>query len=83
MQSFIAERRSFSKRQRIHYQMKESARHCLNCGKEIKYGRIDKRYCDDICRARDTRKRNKENQVVGTKMLIRLLFGLSKEIIVC
>src|ERR1700756_1575753 len=31
---------------------------CLNCGK-ILFGRSDKRYCDDICRARATRLRNK------------------------
>jgi len=43
----------------------EAERHCPSCGKRIVAGRTDKRYCDDICRARDTRKRNKEEVISG------------------
>ena len=38
---------------------------CLACGKTLPPGRTDKRYCDDLCRARATRKRNKEQSEFG------------------
>lgn len=38
---------------------------CLACDKPLPPGRTDKRYCDDICRARATRKRNKEHAELG------------------
>jgi len=41
---------------------KEPERTCLSCGKTILVGRSDKRFCDDIYRARNTRKQNKVNQ---------------------
>ncbi len=40
-------------------------RTCLNCEKPLPPGRTDKRYCDDICRARATRKRNREKYNEG------------------
>ncbi|WP_419699051.1 hypothetical protein [Mucilaginibacter sp. NFX135] len=40
-------------------------RHCLACGKLINFGRADRRYCDDSCRARATRQRLKEEAVLG------------------
>ncbi|MEZ2336840.1 DUF2116 family Zn-ribbon domain-containing protein [Mucilaginibacter sp. RCC_168] len=40
-------------------------RHCLTCGKVINFGRSDRVYCDDICRARATRKRLKESAAAG------------------
>lgn len=38
---------------------------CLDCGKVMCFGRTDKRYCDDICRARATRKRLKREAETG------------------
>jgi len=50
---------------------------CLDCHKPLPPGRTDKRYCDDICRARATRRRNKEQAAAGYedghKAVIRVL----------
>ncbi|QEM09190.1 hypothetical protein [Mucilaginibacter rubeus] len=40
-------------------------RRCESCGKEIFSGRTDKRYCDDVCRARATRERHKLDAMAG------------------
>ena len=37
----------------------------MACGKTLPPGRTDKRYCDDVCRARATRKRNKDLADLG------------------
>ena len=44
---------------------KESEKRCLCCGKIILAGRSDRRYCDDVCRARATRQRNRERAADG------------------
>lgn len=55
----------------------KTERICLECGKPIIAGRTDRVYCDDICRARATRQRNKEKAAEGYedrhKAVIRIL----------
>jgi len=40
-------------------------RRCLDCNKLLPPGRSDKVYCDDICRARATRARNRLDALTG------------------
>lgn len=63
-------------------------RRCMACGKVMNFGRADRLYCDDICRARATRKRLKEEAAAGYenqhKAVIRVLkrnYGLLKKAI--
>ncbi|NOW95843.1 hypothetical protein [Mucilaginibacter sp. SG564] len=45
--------------------LNQEQKRCLDCGKVMSYGRTDKLYCDDICRARATRKRLKQETETG------------------
>ncbi len=64
-----------TKRQRMEYSKKIIRRmpKCLHCGKQIRYGRIDKKYCCDDCRNSHYNAQAKSGRTFRRKVLSQLM----------